>query len=227
MAPSQIAGIGITSQREGIALLDDDRQPLYVGPNTDLRGVFQGGAIDQEAGDFIWRMCGHGPGFMLAWSKLRWFKEERPWLFGKARCVVSLPDWLAARMTGALATERASAAECGLADVTTGLPARSVAKRLGLDGIEIPPACDPGTVAGGLLPVPADELGLDPGTPVVRAGPDTQVGLVGLGTGEAGEAGAMAGWSGAVQLVTRRPVFDAERGLWTGRHVVPGRWVLE
>ena len=224
---SEIAGVGVTSQRQGIALLDEERRPLYVGPNTDLRAVFQGAAIDQDAGDFIWRMCGHGPGFLLAWSKLRWFKEERPWLFRQARHVVSLSDWLVARMTGALAVERASAVECGLADVTTGLPARSVARRLGLGGIEIPPACDAGTVAGELLPETADELGLRPGTPVVPAGPDTQAGLVGLGAGEQGEVGVVAGWSAAVQLVTRKPVFDKERGLWTGRHAVPGRWVLE
>ena len=227
VGPSEIAGVGVTSQRHGIALLDGEQRLLYAGPNTDLRGVFQGAAIDQEAGDFIWRMCGHGPGFLLAWSKLQWFKEERPWLFDKARHVVSLADWLVARMTGALATERALAAECGLADVTTGLPARSVAKRLGLSGMEIPPAADAGAVAGGLLAGPAGELGLNPGTPVVRAGPDTQAGLVGLGAGEQGEAGVVAGWSAAVQFVTRKPVFDPDRGLWTGRHVVPERWVLE
>ncbi len=111
--------------------------------------------------------------------------------------------------------------------VATGLPARSIARRLDLGGIEIPPARDAGAVAGGLLPGPADELGLDPGTPVVPAGPDTQAGLVGLGTGESGQVGVMAGWSAAVQYVTRKPVFDSDRGLWTGRHVLADRWVTE
>ncbi|NQU97309.1 MAG: FGGY-family carbohydrate kinase [Chloroflexi bacterium] len=225
--PSEVAGLGVTSQRLGIALLDEERNALYAGPNTDLRAVFQGAAIDQEAGDFIWRMCGHGPGFLLAWSKLRWFKEEKPWLFEQASHVVTLADWLVERMTGALGTERASAAECGLADVTTGLPARSIARRLGLGGIEIPPARDPGAVAGELLPEPADEFGLHPGIPVVSAGPDTQAGLVGLGAGEAGQVGVMTGWSAAVQYVTRKPVFDSDRGLWTGRHVLLDRWVTE
>ena len=224
---SEIAGVGVTSQRQGIALLDDRHVPVYAGPNTDLRAVFQGAAIDQEAGDFVWRMCGHGPGFLLAWSKLRWFKEEQPWVIERARYVVSLADWLVARMTGELATERALAAECGLGDVTTGLPARSTAKKLDLDGIDIPLACDAGSVIGGLLPKPAAELGLPAEVPVVPLGPDTQVGLVGMGIGEPGQMGVVAGWSAAIQLVTRKPVFDADRGLWTGRHVMPDRWVAE
>jgi autoinducer 2 (AI-2) kinase len=37
----------------------------------------------------------------------------------------------------------------------------------------------------------------------------------------------MAGWSAAVQVVTPAPLFDDTRSMWTGRHVLPERWVLE
>ena len=48
-----------------------------------------------------------------------------------------------------------------------------------------------------------------------------------MGITEPGEVGLLVGWSGPLQMVTRRPCVYAERRTWTGRHVVEGRWVLE
>jgi sugar (pentulose or hexulose) kinase len=42
-----------------------------------------------------------------------------------------------------------------------------------------------------------------------------------------GDAGASAGWSAPVQMVTAAPVFDADRRTWASVHVAPGRWILE
>ena len=58
-APSAIA---VTSQRQSLVLLDDSERPLYAGPNTDLRAIFQGAALDIEHGDAIYRTTGHRPG---------------------------------------------------------------------------------------------------------------------------------------------------------------------
>ena len=48
-----------------------------------------------------------------------------------------------------------------------------------------------------------------------------------LGGVEVEQLGVLAGWSGPLQLVTSQAVFDCEGRTWTGRHVVPHRWVLE
>ena len=48
--PKNISAITATSQRQGIAFLDRDGKEIYVGPNLDLRAVFEGAAIDDENG---------------------------------------------------------------------------------------------------------------------------------------------------------------------------------
>jgi sugar (pentulose or hexulose) kinase len=225
--PDQIAGIGVTGQRLGLVLFDRSGKELYGGPNTDARAVFEGAEIDASLGDAIWRATGHGPAMLLAWSKLLWFKRQAPAVFARARSVSGLADWLVYRMTGVLLMESAQGADSGMALVATGLPAAAFIEPLGLSEIYLPPSCQPGTVAGTLKSAAARQLGLREGVPVVPAGPDTQAGLAGMGVGEPGRAGVVAGWSAAAQLVTGRPVFDDTRSLWTGRHVVPKRWVLE
>lgn len=223
----QIAGIGVTSQRLGLVMIGLDGKELYGGPNSDARGIFEGAEIDAEMGDAIWQATGHGPALLLAWSKLLWFKKNAPKTFERARSIAGLADWLVYRMTGVLAMEPALGVESGLALISTGLPATALRRPLGLDQIELPATCAAGTVAGSLKSGPARNFGLREGTPVVACGPDTQAGLVGMGVSEPGSVGVIAGWSAAAQLVTDRPVFDETRSLWTGRHVVPERWVLE
>jgi autoinducer 2 (AI-2) kinase len=48
-----------------------------------------------------------------------------------------------------------------------------------------------------------------------------------MGVGQPDDAGVVAGWSAAVQRVTRLPVVDDTHSMWSGRHVVPDKWVLE
>jgi len=224
---AQVAGIGVTSQRLGLVLLDMDGKELYAGPNRDARAVFEGAEVDAEAGDAIWRTTGHGPGMLLAWSKLLWFKRNAPGVYRRARTVAGIADWLVYRLTGVLAMECAQGVDSGLALVTTGMPAAAIGEGLGLEQVDLPVSCESGQVVGSLKSLQAQELGLRAGIPVVAVGPDAQAGLAGLGVAAPGSVGVIAGWSAVVQAVTARPVFDATRSMWTGRHVLPGRWVLE
>ncbi|MBI4306329.1 MAG: FGGY-family carbohydrate kinase [Chloroflexi bacterium] len=224
---TQVEAIGVTSQREGIALLDASGDTLYAGPNTDLRGAFQGAAIDDRYASLIWEATGHLPSFMLAWSKLAWFRDEAPAIFARAAHVASLGDWIVHRLTGELRLERSLGVEAGLVDVRSGSPAVKISRGLGLEPIGFPQQVDAGTIVGEVSRHAAGEFGVPAGVPVVAAGPDTQSGLVGLGVADPGDIGVVAGWSCAVQKVTQAPLFDPERGFWTGRHVVPGQFVLE
>ncbi|MBI4306304.1 MAG: FGGY-family carbohydrate kinase [Chloroflexi bacterium] len=230
-----VSALAVTSQREGIALLDRAGKTLYVGPNNDLRGAFQGAAIDDTHASLIWSTTGHLPSFMLAWSKLSWFRAEAPTVYGRIAHVASLADWLVYELTGELRLERALGVEGGLVDVVSGKAANELMAGLGFEGIRLPEPIDAGEVAGRLVDAISRDYGLPEHVPVVIAGPDTQVGLAGMGVagnpGIAGDwsigAGILAGWSGVVQRATDRTVLDRERGLWAGRHVLPGCWILE
>lgn len=225
--PKDIRAVSVTSQRLGLVIYGQNGEEIYAGPNRDLRAVFQGGQIDADAGNMLWQMTGHGPGMLTAWARILWLKQEQPELFDQVRTVSGIADWLAYRMTGVLLMESALACESGLGLVATGAPATGLASYASLDEIDLPPTCPSGTVVGKLVTPAARVLGLDVGTPVVAAGPDSQVGLLGLGVTEPETSGVIAGWSAAVLRVTNIPQFDNTHAMWTGRHVAPERWTVE
>ncbi|MDA0232053.1 MAG: FGGY family carbohydrate kinase [Chloroflexi bacterium] len=227
IAGDQVRSVAVTSQRLGLVMYGHDGKELYSGPNRDMRGVFQGGQIDADAGNMLWQMTGHGPAMLTAWARMLWLKQERPESYENLRTVSGLADWLAFRMTGILLMESALACESGLGLVATGAPATGLASYAGLDEIDLPPTCPSGSVVGKLVTTVARAMGLSPGTPVIAAGPDSQVGLAGLGVSEPETSGVIAGWSAAVQRVTNLPLFDSTHAMWTGRHVLPGAWTVE
>ena len=123
--------------------------------------------------------------------------------------------------------EETLAVESGLGLVASGDPAKALAPAFNLADIQIPATCPPGTVVGKLKKKFANQLGVPANTPIVACGPDAQSGLVGLGAQLPNTVGIISGWTTSVQRVTERPVFDDTRAMWTGRHVIENRWILE
>ena len=112
----RVAAVAITSQRQSVVFLDSDSNVLYAGPNTDLRAVFEGAALDHEHGDLLYRTTGHRPTFMMAAGKLAWLREHRPDSYERVSHVLPLADWLAFRLTGNLGCEPTLGAGAGLLD---------------------------------------------------------------------------------------------------------------
>jgi autoinducer 2 (AI-2) kinase len=227
LAPTDISGIGVTSQRQGVVLLDLEGRPLYAGPNRDMRAVFEGAEIDTNTMVNVWEVTGHGPGMLTAWARLKWFAANAPDVYERTRTVCGIADWIVFELTGELLMEQSLAVESSLGLVTSGEPAQALAPALNLGDITLPATCSAGTVVGMLRNKMAISLGLPAGIPVVACGPDTQSGLLGLGVQLPNAVGIVSGWSTACQRVTERPVFDDTRAMWTGRHVIENRWVLE
>jgi autoinducer 2 (AI-2) kinase len=101
-----------------------------------------------------------------------------------------------------------------------------------VEQLEIPRALlpalrEPGTPLGSLRRDAADALGLRPGIPVAVGGGDTQCGLLGAGVVAPHSLAAIAGTTTPVEIVLDEPRTDREGRLWSGHHVLPGRWVLE
>ena len=222
-----IAALGITSQRQAIAFLDKQGRELYIGPNMDLRGVFQGAAMDETFAREVYGTTGHLPSFFFASAKLEWFRHYRPQVFEHIARVCTLAAWVAHRLTGEVMDEPALLGEAGVLDIRRGEPAVELVTRLGFDPHWLPPLVPAGTIMGTVTPSVAQSTGLRPTTPVTLAGPDTQVALLGMGVTEPASVGIVAGWSAPVQQITARPIFDRRRRTWVGRHVLPERWVVE
>ena len=73
----------------------------------------------------------------------------------------------------------------------------------------------------------ADATGLRAGTPVFAGGGDTQCALLGSDVVAPGRAGAVLGTTTPVMSVLAEPTIDPSGRLWSGCHVLPGRFTLE
>jgi sugar (pentulose or hexulose) kinase len=164
---------------------------------------------------------------LTAWARLKWFAANAPEIYDRTRTMCRIADWIVLELTGELLMEETLAVESGLGLIASGEPARALALAFNLGDIQLPATCPPGTVVGTLKKKFPDPLGLHKDTPVVACGPDAQSGLVGLGAQLPNVVGINSGWTTFCQRITERPVFDDTRAMWTGRHVIENRWVLE
>ena len=225
--PQDVAAITVTGQRQAVAFLDEDGDALYVGPNLDLRAVFEGAAIDDQMGDQVYSTTGHSPSFLFAPAKARWLQEHRPGDFSRITSTVTLVDWLCLKLSGQLASEPALACEAGLLDVSSRHWCSTLLSELGIPNNYHVPLLSPGAVLGEVLHSAAALTGLRAGTPVAIAGPDTQCGLLGMGLVTPGQVGVVAGWSAPVQMVTNTPVVSGNSEIWAGCHLLDDTWTVE
>ena len=218
-----ISAVGITSQRHGMVFLDKEGAEVYSGPSIDLRAVFEGAAMDEELGEEVYLVTGHFPSLLLAPARLSWFRDHLPRVYEKTTAILSIGGWLAYKLTGSLLSEPSLDGELGLLDIRTGQRCPGFMDRVGVPSRLLPPL----SYEGCLAPQPAGLWGLKAGIPVVVAGPDTQCGLLGMGLAREGLAGAVVGWSGAVQVLTPSPCYDSKMRTWVGRHPWSNLWVAE
>ena len=142
-----ISAIAVTSQRQSLVFLDESGGVIYGGPNTDLRAVFEGFALDFEHGRAISAATGGRPAFMTAPGKLAWFRDHSADAYGRIAYVLTLADWLTFRLTGSLGCERTLASESGLTDMACPGLASPMLRRLELD-CPIPPIHEALSVRG-------------------------------------------------------------------------------
>lgn len=222
-----IAAVGVTSQRQGLVVIDGEGRPLYAGPNQDARALAQGLAIDGRLGERVYDSTGKLPSVIMAPARLQWLRAHDEAGFQQASAVLTIGDWLAYRLTGEARAERSLSGACGLLDITTGRRDETLLADLEVPSRLLPPLVPPLHIVGEVTSGAADDSGLAPGTPVVIAGADTQCGLAGMGIDQPGEAGIVSGWSCPLQQVTAEARLDPARRTWTGLHVLPNRWVVE
>lgn len=209
-----VAGIGVTSQRTGVVLLDAGGLELSMGPNADGRGAAEGIALERAHGDLVWRTSGRLPVMLYLPARLAWFRANRPDLAGRARSALAFSDWVVHRLTGVHATDPTQAAEMLVYDLASGAWSAELCEALGVPPSLLPEILPAGTAAGRLTAESASRLGLRAGIPVACAGADTQCAAVGLGALAPGEAVVVAGTTMLAGRLVEAARPDGGRRLW-------------
>ncbi len=204
-----VAAIGITYQMHGLVLVDEALKPLRPAIIwCDSRAVEVGEKSCRVLGEEI---CRHNllnsPGNFTA-SKIRWVMEYEPKVYKKAFKAMLPGDYIAARLTGDVATTPSGLSEMILWD----FPEETIAKSV-LDQMEIPEDLLPPLVPtfgeqGKVSAAIAAELGLSPGIPVSYRAGDQPNNAFSLKVLEPGEVATTAGTSGVVYGVSSKAACD-------------------
>ena len=225
--PDQIAGIAAASMRLGSVVLDSDGEAILAVPNVDARAAGEGLRMAAEHGAALLPRTGHWPLPIMAAPRLQWLAAQRADAWKRAAHYFSISDWLTWRLSGEALADPSQASVTLLFGITKSSWDWDWIDELGFPRHLFPEVRESGTPAGSLSREAARDLGLRAGTPVAVGGADTQCALLGLGAVAPGQVAAIAGSTAPLQAVVGRPVIPPDGRLWTARHVVPERWVVE
>ncbi|GHJ58389.1 rhamnulokinase [Nocardioides sp. OK12] len=204
----RLDGIGIDSWAVDYGLLDRDGQLLgnpYSHRDTRTDGVMAR-VLEQVGADEMYAVTGLQ---QLPFNTIYQLVAARGTAaLESADSLLLLPDLLGYWLTGEVGAERTNASTTQLYDVTTQDWSVELAKRVGLPWAVLPPLRDPGSVVGPLLPDLAEQVGADPGTPVVAVGShDTASAVVGVPAEGDDVAYISSGTWSLVGLELDRPVL--------------------
>lgn len=181
--PASIDGIGISNQRETMALLDADDRPL--APATlwlDRRAKDVVQAFAGEIGhQRLHAISGKPIDVIPCVYRLRYWREHQPELLRAVAKIVDVHGFLTLKLTGQAAASWTSADPFGLFDISTKEWSSHLLDQLDIPTSKLPPAFRPGSAIGQVTPAAAAVTGLRPGTAVFAAGGDGH--CAGLGVG--------------------------------------------
>ncbi len=227
---ANIVGISATSMREGIALYDEDRQELWACANVDARAVQEVKDLRAQDPDLEHRLyLKSGQTFALgAAPRLLWLKRHQPDLYERSAYVAMLSDWVATRLGAPPAIDPSNGGTTGLFNLKTRAWDAEIIDACGLRrGMFSTPVYEAGMVIGQVSAAAAQQTGLKAGTPIVMGGGDAQLGTIGVGAVEPGQAAVFGGtfWQQEVNL--SQPLSDLSGRIRMDFHAVPDLWQAE
>ena len=223
----EIKAVAVTSMRQAITMLDRDNHEIYIGPNIDLRAIFEGSEIDSKHKEEIYKTTGRLPSFLFANAKLEWIKRHSPDKYHKIAKVITLGDWIIWSLTGEIISETTIAGEAGLLNIATKTWATELSQLLDLPIDNTVPLLNIGDFAGKVTKSVSKKTNLPIGTTVTSAGADTQCGSLGIGATNPNDVAIVSGWSSPIQWVTKTPIISKDASNWFGCHALQAYWVTE
>jgi autoinducer-2 kinase len=227
ISPESIAAVSTTSMREGIVLFDDADREIWACPNVDGRAGEQAAAlVASGAAQRIYELSGDWVSITSP-ARLRWLHDHQPGLLGRASALGMLSDWATFRLCGRHVTEPSAGSSSGLFDLISRSWSAEILGYLDIATTILPEVVDPGTVVGVVTAACSTETGLAAGTPVVAAGADTQLALVGLGPSDQYTSTVIGGSFWQTTSLETNPVIDSEARLRTLCHTQADEWMIE
>ncbi len=225
-----IGGIGVTSFGETFVMTDGAGEPLHNAMlYTDPRGGEECRELCGQLGeDRIARISGLRPHEMYSVSKIMWMKRHHPEVYGRAKHIFLIGDYVVFHLTGQARIDYSLASRTMAFDIGRLTWSEEILEAAGIDASLLSEPVPTGTAAGPLRREAAERTGLRADCLIVTISHDQVAAAVGAGAfdGEVAVDGA-----GTVECLT--PIYDSlpdigvmSRGYFSAvPYVVPGKYV--
>jgi len=227
--PHHIAAVSTTCMREGIVLYDKEGNEIWACANVDSRAtdeVTQLKQIDPNLEKELYAKSGQT--FALgALPRLLWIKNKLPEIYKKTAHIGMINDWLIYRLCGVLAVEPSNGSTTGLFALKSRKWDIDIAKRCGIRSDIFPQVIECGTIVGKTSKKATAESGLAEGTPIIAGGGDCQLGAVGVGVVEEGEAVVFGGSFWQYEYNTNSVNCSPKCDIRVNCHAVENMWQYE
>lgn len=223
-----VAGISFSGQMMGCVCLDAEGRLLKDSMIwADTRASKETEKLIEKLGmEEICAITGMRPAPNYTVEKAMWIKNHEPSVFQNTAVILQAKDYIIYRMTGELVTDRTDASATQAYDIRTNQWSDKILKAADISADLFPKVFESATVVGELREIPAEEMGLCKGIPVVAGGGDGLCAAVGAGSVAAGKGYCCLGSSSWVSCSTKK-VFDNREGtIMFGPHVVDQSYVL-
>jgi gluconokinase len=227
VAPAHCAGLSVGGALHSVMAVDGRDNPLTgVITWADGRAVEQARAVaETPTGKSLYDETGCPAHGMYPLYKIMWLAANRPEVYHAARRFVSAKEYVCFRLTGNWMVDYSLAAGSGFLNTHT---LRWSGKALDLAGIRTdqlgalsPPIASLGKLQAAL----AAEMGLSADTPVVVGSSDAVNSSLGAGAVAMPQATLMVGTSGALRMISPRPVLDQQARSWCYA-IDEGHWLV-
>lgn len=153
---------------------------------------------------------------------IRWLRKHEPEIFKKTAMFQTVPDYIAARMTGIAAVDLSNLGINHLGNVRRGCYDSKLLDFAGITEDRLPRIVRSGDVIGRLTKESAEDLGLHPDVVLVAGAHDQYAAAVGAGAIQNGNTLIGSGTSWVVMAIGDAPAFES--GLAQSVSAVPGKW---
>ncbi len=214
--PAGCGGMSIGGALHSVMAVDGHGAPLTgVITWADGRAVEQARTVaDTLTGKNLYRETGCPAHGMYPLYKVMWLRENRPEVFQHARRYVSAKEYVGFRLTGTWQVDYSLAAGSGFLNTDT-LQWSDLALNLaGIRKDQLSPLAAPVALLGKLQAEVAAQMGIPVNTPVAMGSSDAVNSSIGAGAVDPTQATLMVGTSGALRVVSPRPVLDPKARSW-------------
>lgn len=228
--PARILGVGCTGHGKGLYLWGkDDRPAANAVASTDHRAAqiaerFKQEGITQKAAVKTLQQLRDVHPVAL----LRWFKENRPDVYGNIRWVFEAKDYIRFRLTGQAYAEMTDYSGTGLMDLHKASFDRELLTLYGLEEIwdALPPLKTSTDLCGGVTEEVAEKTGLVAGTPVCGGMFDIDACAVAMDVTTEEKLCVITGTWSINEYIAKKPV-DGSGTTMNSLFCVPGYYLIE